>query len=41
VSVLHCAFSGVKRDGDVDFFGDAHGAWFNDPEGNTLHVNNG
>lgn len=34
-------FPGGQRDGDVHRFGDFKAAWFKDPEGNILHVNNG
>ncbi len=37
----HYDFPGAQRDGDVHVFGDFRGAWFKDPEGNILHVNNG
>ena len=30
-----------KRDGDIHIFGDFRAAWFKDPDGNTLHINNG
>jgi hypothetical protein len=30
-----------RRDGDVHVFGDFKAAWFKDPDGNILHVNNG
>lgn len=29
------------RDGDIHVFGDFRAAWFKDPDGNTLHINNG
>lgn len=31
---------GGRRDGDVHIFGDFKAAWFKDPDGNILHVNN-
>lgn len=37
----HYDFPGAQRDGDVHVFGDFRGAWFKDPDGNILHVNNG
>jgi catechol 2,3-dioxygenase-like lactoylglutathione lyase family enzyme len=37
----HYDFPGGKRDGDVHMFGDFKAAWFTDPDGNILHVNNG
>ena len=32
--------SGGKHEGDAHVFGDFKGAWFKDPDGNILHVNN-
>jgi len=29
-----------KREGDVHVFGSFKGAWFKDPDGNILHINN-
>jgi hypothetical protein len=37
----HYDLPGAKRDGDVHRFGDFQAAWFNDPDGNILHINNG
>jgi catechol 2,3-dioxygenase-like lactoylglutathione lyase family enzyme len=37
----HYDFPGGKRDGDVHMFGEFRAAWFTDPDGNILHVNNG
>ena len=37
----HYDFPGAQRDGDIHVFGGFRGAWFKDPEGNILHVNNG
>ena len=31
---------GLKRDGDVHVAGDFKAAWFKDPDGNILHINN-
>lgn len=31
---------GLKRDGDVHISGDFKAAWFKDPDGNILHINN-
>ena len=31
---------GMQRDGDVHYAGDFKAAWFRDPDGNILHVNN-
>ena len=32
---------GGRREGDIHVFGDFKAAWFKDPDGNILHVNNG
>ena len=32
---------GARREGDVHIFGDFKAAWFKDPDGNILHINNG
>ena len=32
---------GMKREGDVHRAGDFEAAWFTDPDGNILHINNG
>ena len=32
---------GMQRDGDVHRMGDFKAAWFKDPDGNILHINNG
>ncbi len=37
----HYDFPGAEMDGDVHVFGDFRGAWFKDPDGNILHINNG
>ncbi len=31
---------GMQRKGDVHFAGDFKAAWFRDPDGNILHINN-
>jgi catechol 2,3-dioxygenase-like lactoylglutathione lyase family enzyme len=31
---------GARMDGDVHVFGDFKAAWFKDPDGNILHINN-
>src|SRR5262245_38827705 len=31
---------GLKRDGDVHVAGEFKAAWFKDPDGNVLHINN-
>jgi hypothetical protein len=36
----HYEFPGMQRDGDVHLVGDFKAAWFKDPDGNILHVNN-
>ena len=36
----HYDLPGLKRDGDVHVMGDFKGAWFKDPDGNILHINN-
>jgi catechol 2,3-dioxygenase-like lactoylglutathione lyase family enzyme len=37
----HYDFPGGRREGDVHAFGDFKAAWFKDPDGNILHINNG
>ncbi len=34
-------FPGGERTGEVHIFGDFRAAWFKDPDGNILHINNG
>ena len=41
VGFEHYDIPGGKRDGDVHVFGDFRAAWFKDPDGNILHINNG
>ena len=36
----HYDMPGMRRDGDVHVFGDFKAAWFKDPDGNILHINN-
>jgi hypothetical protein len=36
----HYDLPGLKRDGDVHVAGDFKAAWFKDPDGNILHINN-
>lgn len=31
---------GLRHEGDVHVMGDFQGAWFKDPDGNILHINN-
>jgi catechol-2,3-dioxygenase len=40
VSFEHYDMEGMKRDGDVHVFGQFKAAWFKDPDGNILHINN-
>ena len=36
----HYDLPGLRRDGDVHVAGDFKAAWFKDPDGNILHINN-
>ena len=36
----HYDLPGLKRDGDVHVAGEFKAAWFKDPDGNILHINN-
>jgi catechol-2,3-dioxygenase len=36
----HYDLPGLKREGDVHVAGDFKAAWFKDPDGNVLHINN-
>ena len=36
----HYDLPGLKRDGDVHVAGEFMAAWFKDPDGNILHINN-
>ena len=40
VAFEHYDMPGARRDGDVHLFGDFKAAWFKDPDGNILHINN-
>jgi len=40
VSFEHYDLPGATREGDIHVFGDFRAAWFKDPDGNILHVNN-
>jgi catechol-2,3-dioxygenase len=40
VAFEHYDMDGMRRDGDVHVFGDFKAAWFKDPDGNILHINN-
>ncbi len=40
VSFEHYDFPGSERDGEVHVFGAFRAAWFKDPDGNILHINN-
>ena len=41
VTFEHYDVPSGRRDGDIHVFGDFRGAWFRDPDGNILHINNG
>jgi hypothetical protein len=41
VTFEHYDLPGAERNGDVHLFGSFKAAWFKDPDGNILHVNNG
>ena len=36
----HYETAGLRRDGDVHVAGEFKAAWFKDPDGNILHINN-
>jgi hypothetical protein len=40
VSFEHYDMPGLRRDGDVHVIGEFKAAWFKDPDGNILHINN-
>jgi catechol 2,3-dioxygenase-like lactoylglutathione lyase family enzyme len=40
ITFEHYDMPGGSRDGDVHIFGDFKAAWFKDPDGNILHINN-
>ena len=37
----HYDMPGMTLDGDIHVMGDFKAAWFKDPDGNILHINNG
>jgi catechol 2,3-dioxygenase-like lactoylglutathione lyase family enzyme len=41
VAFEHYELPGADRKGDIHIFGGFQAAWFKDPEGNILHINNG
>jgi catechol-2,3-dioxygenase len=41
VSFEHYDTPGGQREGDIHVFGTFKAAWFKDPDGNILHINNG
>jgi len=40
IAFEHYDMPDARRDGDVHLFGDFKAAWFKDPDGNILHINN-
>jgi catechol-2,3-dioxygenase len=40
VAFEHYDMSGLTRQGDIHVAGDFKAAWFKDPDGNILHINN-
>lgn len=40
VAFEHYAMPGLVRQGDIHVLGDFKAAWFKDPDGNILHINN-
>jgi catechol 2,3-dioxygenase-like lactoylglutathione lyase family enzyme len=40
IAFEHYDMPGGKREGDVHRFGDFKAAWFKDPDGNIIHINN-
>jgi catechol-2,3-dioxygenase len=40
VAFEHYDIPGLKREGDVHVAGELKAAWFKDPDGNILHINN-
>ena len=40
VAFEHYSMPGSKLEGDVHVMGDFKAAWFKDPDGNILHINN-
>jgi catechol 2,3-dioxygenase-like lactoylglutathione lyase family enzyme len=41
ITFEHYDMPGGQREGDIHVFGDFRAAWFKDPDGNILHINNG
>ena len=41
IAFEHYDLPGLERDGDVHAAGPFKAAWFKDPDGNILHINNG
>ena len=41
IAFEHYDVPGVSHDGDIHSFGEFKAAWFKDPDGNILHINNG
>jgi len=41
VAFEHYDMPGARRDGDIHVFEDFKAAWFKDPDGNILNINNG
>ncbi len=41
IAFEHYELPGAVRDGDIHAFGDFKAAWFKDPDGNIIHLNNG
>lgn len=40
IAFEHYDMPGGKREGDLHIFGDFKAAWFKDPDGNIIHINN-
>jgi effector-binding domain-containing protein/catechol 2,3-dioxygenase-like lactoylglutathione lyase family enzyme len=40
IAFEHYDLPGAAREGDIHAFGDFRAAWFKDPDGNILHINN-
>ena len=41
VAFEHYDMPGIRREGDIHMAGDFKTAWFKDPDGNILNINNG
>jgi hypothetical protein len=41
VAFEHYDMPGIRREGDIHIVGDFKTAWFKDPDGNILNINNG